>query len=253
MDSSSIHRLLERRGSGRRVALFHTLDSTSLELKRLLARDPGPALVAAEEQTAGRGRGRNTWHSPAGVNLHASLAIDVSGMARATLHLLSAAAGVGLHRALSAYAAGDLTLKWPNDLYLNGRKLAGILSEIFQDKEGRSWALCGLGVNVNAQEFPPHLDGKATSLRIEEKRDFNREELLVAAVLEIDDAAATLAREGAGPLLEEYGRRCTLWGRAASVDGLKGVMEGVSSEGGLRLRLEDGSVSEIMAGSVTLL
>ncbi len=253
MDSSSIHRLLERHGSGRRVALFHTLDSTSLELKRLLQRSPGPALVAAGEQTAGRGRGANAWFSPPGVNLYFSMTVDVSGIEPASVHLVSAAAGVGLHRAVSTLTDGDLSLKWPNDLYLNGRKLAGILSEIAPDPGGRPWALCGLGLNVNVETFPPELERKATSLRIEERRAFNREEILAAAVLEIDRAAQLLAPSGAGPLLDEYRRRCTLWGRTAAVDGLEGVMEDVSPRGGLLLRLKDGSVREIMAGSVELL
>jgi BirA family biotin operon repressor/biotin-[acetyl-CoA-carboxylase] ligase len=253
MSSSSIHSILQRRGSRRRVILVETLDSTSLELKRLLARDPGPAVVAAWEQTAGRGRGRSAWYSPPGVNLYFSMTVDVSGIEPASVHLVSAAAGVGLHRALSAHATGDLTLKWPNDLYLNGRKLAGILSEVVTDPGGRPWALCGLGVNVNAEIFPPELARKATSLRIEEKRDFDLQALLADAVLEIDRAAAMLGQGGAEPLLEEYRRRCTLWGRAAAVDGLEGVMEGISPRGGLLVRLKGGALREIMAGSVELL
>jgi len=244
--------LLRTRRLGRDLRPLETVDSTSEELKRLLAQEPAVLVVVADRQTAGRGRGANAWFSPPGENLTFSLSIEATGMEEKEIPLVSAAAAVALHRALSPLVSGVLTIKWPNDIYLNGRKLAGILSEIVRDAAGAPWVVMGIGLNVGTQTFPPELAGKATSLRIEEGRTFDREELLATILDEIEAAAARIMSGEKAGLLDEYRGRCSLWGRRVSVDGIPGTMEGISPRGGLLLRLEGGELREILAGSVEL-
>jgi BirA family biotin operon repressor/biotin-[acetyl-CoA-carboxylase] ligase len=244
--------LLRTRRLGQDVRHLETVDSTSEELKRLLAQKPAVLAVVADGQTAGRGRGASTWFSPPGENLTFSLSLEAAGMEEKEIPLISAAAAVALHRALSPLVAGALTIKWPNDIYLNGRKLAGILSEIVRDAAGAPWVVMGIGLNVGTETFPPELAGKATSLRIEEGRTFDPEDLLAAVLGEIEAAVERVTSGDAAGILDEYRRRCTLWGRRAGVDGLTGTMEGISPRGGLLLRLDGGEVREILAGSVEL-
>ena len=147
-----------------RLAVFDTLASTSDEARRR-ARDGAPegTLVMARVQTAGRGRQGRTWVSQPG-NLHLSLLLRPEApMARAAQ--LGFAAGLAVADAIHAFASkGAVTLKWPNDVLLDGRKAAGILLESEGDAAGRvAFVVIGIGVNLAAS--PADTEFPATSLK----------------------------------------------------------------------------------------
>ena len=253
MDRSRILGLLSTRGLGRDIRVFETVDSTSEELKRVLAGGPCECLVLAESQTAGRGRSSNAWHSPPGVNLYFSFSVSTGELEDRDIFPLSAALGVGLHRALSARTSKRLSIKWPNDLYLEGKKLAGILCEIVRQAGAGTFLVAGIGVNVNASTFPQEIVEKATSLFLHEMAIFDREELLASILNETEPVLGECMEKGIGSLLGEYRRRCSFWGRRIRIDGDEGIMRDISPRGGLLLERDDGSLVEIFAGSVELL
>ncbi len=253
MDRLRVIELLQTTRPDGYIRVYDSIDSTNNEAKRILALEEGERVIVAESQTAGRGRASNTWHSPAGANLYFSLVLDPGNVAEKDAGLLSIVFGVALHGAIAPLVSGKLSLKWPNDLYLEGRKLAGILSEVTTGPRGGKFVIVGMGVNVNTKEFPPELSASATSLLMEEKKQFVREELCAAIVNRTMAAAGRFREQGFAPFPDEFRKRCSLWGRKVVIDGRRGTMKDISNGGGLVLELDDGSRSEIFSGSVVFI
>jgi BirA family biotin operon repressor/biotin-[acetyl-CoA-carboxylase] ligase len=210
------------------------VDSTNA-LARSLAGDGAPhgTLVTAVEQFAGRGRQGRTWVAPAGSSLLCSLVL------REVPRLLPLAAGV----AVAEVAGGDAEVKWPNDVLVGGRKLAGILVE-GRPQEG--WAVLGIGVNVavDATDLPEELRDQVATL--------GRSPAAVEAVLEA--LMRTLEHWLAAPddaVLEAVRARDALRGRAVAWSGGRGVADGIDGSGRLVVRTEHGVVT-LEAGEVHL-
>lgn len=228
-----------------RLEAWRSIGSTN-DRARELARAGAASftVVVAEEQTAGRGRGGRSWSSPAGRGLWMSfLAPGRSGPLTPLL------AGLGLARAIEAVTEVRAGLKWPNDLWVDGRKVAGILCEA-----AAGATVVGMGVNVRQEraDFPPELAERASSLELAQGGAVSRSaltgtilrtarRLLDPPTLRLDDALA-----------DELARRDVLAGRALRVDGVSGVGRGVDRSGRLRIETPDGSVRTVTAGHVEL-
>ncbi len=196
--------------------------------------------MTAAEQTAGRGRQGRAWATPAGT------ALAVSTILRDPPPLLTLAAGLAVAdvaRALDAEGR-EPQIKWPNDVLLDGRKVSGILAEgRLQD----GWAVLGIGVNVaiRAEEFPPELAARATTLGREPEAVEEALTLLMAA----------LERWLATPvdaLLDAYRACDALLGRDIAWEGGRGVAAGIADDGRLRVRGDDGAEHQLDAGEVHL-
>ncbi len=201
-------------------------------------------LVVADEQTRGRGTKGRTWHSPAGLGLYASFILRPgdSTNERRSLHLLPLAAGLAVADAIQAAVGIAVQFKWPNDLVSGRRKLGGILVEAVFQGEAPSFAVVGIGVNVNhaATDFPAEIRGQATSLRLVVGRPVDREALLADLCLILESWYNALIR-GAR---EEVIRACE--DRMAFSPGdhvrvmtpdseIRAIYLGLESEGRLRL------------------
>ncbi len=153
----------EARASGWSFAFFDSLDSTNAEvLRQLAASVPSPLLIIAESQNAGRGRRGRNWVSPYGENLYYSLGLRIeSGF---SLDGLSLTVGLAVRQALLAFEA-EASLKWPNDILLGGRKVAGILLELSGEPGGTFQLAIGIGVNVNMLPGRVEIDQAWISLR----------------------------------------------------------------------------------------
>jgi BirA family transcriptional regulator, biotin operon repressor / biotin---[acetyl-CoA-carboxylase] ligase len=210
-------------------------DSTNERAKQLAAEGaPHGTLVTADEQTAGRGRQGRVWTAPP------RSAVLMSLVLRELDERLPLTAAVAICDGLPVEAA----IKWPNDIWIDGRKLAGILVE-GRPQEG--WAVLGVGLNVTTQQFPPELAESATSLRLAGV------DATPAQVLE--DLVASLSRWlGAPPtqILEAWRERDTLKGQLVRWTGGEGIADGIDDSGALRVETEDGPVT-LDAGEVHLL
>lgn len=235
------------------MRFLESVDSTNEEIKRIVSRSPGEYAVTSDCQSAGRGRGENAWYSPGVTNLYFSLSLDMGEMIEKDIYPVTAAIGVALHRSLSRFTTGELTLKWPNDLYIRGRKVAGILCEVIRTQAERTFIISGIGLNVNTNTFPPELAERATSLFLEEKKLFNREEILASLLNGIETVIDEFLEKGMETLLPEYRKRCTLWGRRVMIDAAEGIMQDISPRGGLLLKEDSGNVREFFAGTVELI
>ena len=148
----------------RSLHVLEEIDSTSDELRRRLCAGEGPGtIVVAHRQTRGRGRVGRTWHAPPEGNLSFSIAVELAGPTAETVPLLPLAAGIAAHKAVDETGA-SAALKWPNDVLIDGRKLAGILCETARLSPEGALAIVGIGVNIADRPFPKEIEEIAVSL-----------------------------------------------------------------------------------------
>ncbi len=170
-----------------RICRFHEIDSTNAEaIRRARAGEAEGAVFLAETQTAGRGRNGAVWESPPGKNLYLTFLLRPPVSPTDAVPITRVAA-FAIREALQRFVQG-LEIKWPNDILLNGKKVAGILSEMETRKGETSWVVCGIGINVNSdpEDFSLSLREVATSLKIAAARGFDREAVLQAVLEEME-------------------------------------------------------------------
>ena len=214
---------------------------------------PEGTVVCADCQTGGRGRFGRRWESPPEVNLYVSLLLrpPVEPQRAPQLTLLTA---ISLARAVEDASGIAAFLKWPNDLYLGGKKAAGILAEMSNDADRLRHVVIGIGLNVNADEshFPEALLANATSLRLVTGKTFRRSGLLARFL----DSFAVHYREflstGLAPLLPEWNRRSLLAGKRVRVRcgdrDAWGTAKGIDEAGMLRFRRDGAAAEERLPG-----
>jgi len=241
---------------GKRVYHFFKTDSTNRVAMELgYADEPEGAVVLAEEQTAGRGRAGRSWHSERGAGLYVTLLLRPK-LSPVQAPLLTMLAGLSAHTAVLAQTGLSAELKWPNDLLLNGKKLGGILTEMHAEPNAVRFVIVGIGINVSQEKFPGELAATATSLRKETGRLHSRLEILVKLLSQFETDYNRFLREGAGYVVQRFelvssfanGKRVKVdTGRETFV----GTTEGLSAEGLLMVKKEDGGSVTVIAGDVT--
>ncbi len=220
------------------------------------AEDGAPAFswYVADRQSAGRGRLGRAWVSPPGRNLYASCVLRPS-LPPARASQLSLAVAVAVHRAVSALGV-DARIKWPNDIHVNGRKLAGILCELRADPDRIDALVAGIGINVGmrADEFPPDLATPPTSLQME-GFDPDRTRLFVELAAALEAVVGLLETSGFAALRDEWNRACALHGKQVEVlfgeESRAGTVAGLDEDGYLILE-HAGGCERIVAGDVTV-
>jgi BirA family biotin operon repressor/biotin-[acetyl-CoA-carboxylase] ligase len=212
---------------------------------------PEGALVTAESQTKGRGRLGRVWHSPTKESLYFSLILRPR-LAPHRLPPLTLIAGIAVAEAIEAEKA-VVELKWPNDLLLGGQKVAGILTEMSCRGMAVEQVVLGIGVNLNMSGFPPELEAMATSLRRSTGREIDRARFTARLCSHLERLYQRFLAEGPAPLLPEWRRRATLFGRTVEVLSSEGrvcgIAESLDDEGALILRTDKGPI-KIVAGEV---
>lgn len=241
---------------GAEIVYREDVDSTN-RLASDLAREgaaEGTAVVA-ETQTAGRGRLGRTWTSPANVNLYLSVILrpDVAPAEVTSLSLVAAIAVAETVRETTGLRAG---IKWPNDVLLGERKVAGILTEMDAEADRVRFLVLGIGVNLNAttRDFPPDLRRKASSLRIAARRRIDRASFAGVLLSELEHYYERFVAGGFPAVKAAYDGWHCLPGRRVRVDGggdPRGVVQGVAPDGALLVETENGVV-RVSAGEVSL-
>ena len=230
-----------------RVLRFQTLGSTSDYLKENVSSLPSGALALAEIQTKGRGRMGRQWESD-GRSLTFSFLLKGERF-HGELPLLPFAAGEAVASSIEELGLGA-SLKWPNDVYLDGRKAAGILVESLFEGNAFLGAIVGIGVNLNQESFPLSLPF-ATSLRLEKGEEIDKESFFQRTLgnLEsiLEDPASSLGYFRARDFLK--GKRVSLnyYG-----ENLVGTARGIDGQGRLLLEKENGAIEAVSSGEATL-
>ena len=243
---------------GRDIRVFEQTTSTNDVIEKL-ARDgvKEGAVVFAESQTKGRGRLGRAWTSPARKGLWFSVLLRPDLRPQETTRLTVASAAA-LRRAIQSETGLDPEIKWPNDILIRGKKVAGILTELSAELDRVKHVILGIGVDVNlgANEFPAELRKTATSLKIESGKAISRPELATAILRELDHDYARVCGNFFADVADEWEAHCTTIGRAVTIQiggrRMSGRAESLDDDGALLLRTEHGHLERITGGDVTL-
>jgi len=208
---------------------YPTVDSTM----RIAAELPIGEVVVADEQTAGQGRHGHSWHSAPGVGLYCSIVLEPAP-------LLTLALGLATAEAIAI----PCDLRWPNDVMIGDRKIAGILVQLVEGK-----AIAGIGINLNQTAFPPELE--ATSLRLVTGREVHADDLIDPLLAAVD----TFTKLPSDDILRLFTRASSYAaGRRVTVDlpdgRISGTTRGLNPDGYLIVRKDDGSDTLVLAGGV---
>lgn len=252
LDGESIGRALATRRVARRIVCLAECDSTNSEALRRIGADPAACnglVIFAEHQSAGRGRLGRSWHAPRGASL---LMTAVVGGHPEVASRVVLATGVAIREAVHEVCGIEADLAWPNDVYVRGRKLAGVLVETARSGSGAAMLAVGIGVNClqHAGHFPPEIRARATSLEIEAHGAVSREAVAIGLLERLDELLPAAMGEAAHALGQRWrqhsgdvGRRAELVhggrnysGTVVDIDGSHGLW--MQLDGGGRLRFD---------------
>ena len=247
---------LETAWAGKTCLCFDALDSTNDYGKILSEKQKvHGTLIVADTQTAGKGRRGRAWQSPKGSSVSMSLCLEPKLPTER-------AAGLTLVMALSvASAIEEMTgekamIKWPNDIVLNGKKICGILTEMFL-REKDYVVIIGVGINVNILEFPPEIRNIATSLCLECGEKISREDLMKATMKHFESFYEKYEVSGDFSLLKgQYEKRLVNRNSQVRVldpkEPFEGIAKGIDELGNLLVLCEDGQLKSVCSGEVSV-
>lgn len=243
---------------GRKVFFYEETASTNAAAKELADKgEPSGTLVAADMQTAGRGRRGREWASPKGKNIYMTLLLrpECTPDKASALTLVMALA---VAEAVGEILPDRCKIKWPNDIVIDGKKICGILTEMSAEPDDIHYVVTGVGINVNQTSFPEELEGSATSLRLVSGRRISRARLAARVMHHFEAYHALFAEDGdLTRLIERYDALLVNRDREVRVLDPKGAYEGVArginEKGELIVeRACDGQTVLVYAGEVSV-
>jgi BirA family biotin operon repressor/biotin-[acetyl-CoA-carboxylase] ligase len=250
---------METKKIGRKIICFKETDSTNLVAFKLAEEGMEEGtVVIAEEQHRGKGRLGRHWESPYGTNLYCSIILrpPLSPVKAPQLTFLSA---VAVAQAIETTTSLHPFIKWPNDVLVNGMKVAGLLNEINAETEKIHFVVLGIGVNINMrrEQFPDELRHPASSLFLELGSPVNRVEFTRALLLAFDRLYDNYLAHGYDSIRKEWLSRSIVLGRKVKISFEEsesvGIVSGIDDYGALLLQKSDGEISRVLAGDVSLL
>ena len=240
------------------INIFQTIDSTNTYARELAEKNSVSGLVIlAEQQTGGRGRRGKSWVSPFAANIYLSIVWDFEQGAEA-LEGLSLAVGVAVRRALIAHGVQGVKLKWPNDIYVEQKKLGGILLEMIGDPAGHCSVVIGVGLNVSmpvSQASAIDQDWTDVATELQDKLPA-RNKLAAELISEILPLLGTFQEQGFAAYRDEWQAADAFYGQPAVISTPKqstaGIVKGVGINGALRLELDSGNIESFIGGELSL-
>jgi BirA family biotin operon repressor/biotin-[acetyl-CoA-carboxylase] ligase len=242
---------------GRKIYYYDETQSTN-DVAEQLARDGAMegTIVAAEYQNSGRGRLKRKWLSPKGRNLLFSVILRPH-LDPGFVSLMTIMSSVALARAMRQEGV-PARIKWPNDVYVDGKKIAGILTEMSSEQDRVKYVVIGIGMNVNmsADDFQEEIRPLATSMRLSKGLNLDRMAFFKKVLVELEDCYHKIRQGLHEAILEEWSRYSFLMGQWIEVVSgqrrLEGVVIGTDARGELLLKLENGFVESIISGDINL-
>ena len=238
---------------GKKIQHEEVVDSTqNLTWQLGLEGSPEGTVVFAQTQKKGRGRIQRQWISPRG-GVYLSLLLKPDFLSIQEVPQITLLIALGCLRGIKKATGVECSVKWPNDIYLKGKKLGGILCEINAEADRIHFLVAGIGINVNSKDLP----SQATSLFLNLKKKVSRVDIAKRILEEIEVCYRQAQREGFSNLLKEWGQFCLLWGKRVKVKvfnkRIEGEAAGIDEKGYLLLRKDNGLIEKVSAGDVTRL
>ncbi|TMP02702.1 biotin--[acetyl-CoA-carboxylase] synthetase [Pseudoalteromonas sp. S3178] len=239
------------------VEVHPIIDSTNSELMRRIqskAELESGKVVVAEMQQAGRGRRGRVWQSPFGANLYYSYFWRLDDGLQAAMGV-SIAVGLAVYDAIKALYQIDVELKWPNDIYINKQKLAGVLVELDGQPQGPCQLVIGIGINLQMPEsFSQHIDQAWTDLN-QHTQQLDKNELVASLTYYLEKRLLQYSQSGLQEMYEQWNALNAFAGEQVELNtghrSWRGICEGIDPQGGIRIR-QDGEVKSYYGGEVSL-
>lgn len=211
-------------------------------------------LALCEMQTAGKGRLGRTWQAPAGQGIWCSLLLRPA-LAPDKAPLMTLCAALAMAQAVAKETSLAPKIKWPNDLVVNGKKVCGILLEMAGDLDQIEFIVVGTGLNTGLDAFPSDLKDKATSLEDALNHPVSRSPILLSYLAFMEQAVARVEQQGFQGIFPAYrALSCTLNSRVNVTGGVvcQGIAVDMDEEGALIIKQDDGTISRVLAGDVSV-
>jgi len=242
---------------GRRdIIYFSETDSTNTRAKALADQGaPEGTVIVSEKQTVGRGRKGRNWFSPSREGIYVSLILrpDISPDEAPKTTLLTA---VAVAEALISLTRLKVNIKWPNDILISGKKIAGILKEIKAEMDAIDYIIVGLGLNVNTPDFPDDIREKATSILIETGAPFSRVRVIKEYLKQYERYYKIFGSIGFDPILARWKTLSNIIGQQITVESMgtehTGQVQDIDKDGVLILKDNSGQYHRIFSGDVRL-
>ena len=242
---------------GRPVFCFDEITSTNQYIKKIAEEGaPEGTLVIADEQTKGKGRSGRVWKTPKGTAVAMSLLLRPH-MPPSKISMVTLVMGLSVTRACTDLYDLQAGIKWPNDVVVDGKKLCGILTELSMELMTVNYVVIGTGINVNVREFPEELSSTATSLLLQLGHETGRAELIACCMKYFEQYYECFEQTvDLSLLMDEYNSLLLNRNRIVRVldpaGEYQGLALGINREGELLVRREDGSVTKVYAGEVSV-
>ena len=253
---SEIRPFLKTKWMGKTIHHFHTLDSTNSKAYQLaLDGAEEGEVVISESQEKGRGRLGRQWFSPPFLNLYLSVILRPK-IPPHQASLITLMAAVATADAIQKFSGLLPLIKWPNDILLRDRKIAGLLNEIHSEMDRIHFVILGIGVNLNLDErmFSKEIRAEATSLKIEMGQAISRKIFLQTLLQELEKWYTIFMKEGSALILKAWRDRAHIKGRRVKVTSfgkaLTGVAVDIDSDGALILETAGGKRERVVAGDI---
>ncbi len=253
---AEVRPLLRTKWMGRTIHHFHLIDSTNSKAYELALNGAEEGeLVIAESQKKGRGRLGRQWFSPLFSNLYLSVILRPK-IPPYQASLITLMAAVATADAIQKFSGLEPLIKWPNDILLRAKKVAGLLNEIHSEMDRIHFVILGIGVNLNTDRkmFSKEIREGATSLKIEMGQAISRKAFLQCLLQELEKWYEVFLKEGAHPVLKAWREQAQIKGRSVKVtsfgETLVGVAIDVDSDGALILETKQGERKRVVAGDV---
>ena len=238
--------------------IYHDSVSSTNDVAKLEAQNGAVhgTVVVAEEQLKGKGRIQRGWYSPKGEGLWMTVVLRPEWLPQEAAKCTLLAA-VMLHRVFTKLYGVNVGIKWPNDIFINGKKLVGILTEMNAQMDGINYIVIGMGINVNLnkQQLPEELEDIAISLNDVLDRKVSRLELFAEICKQFEIGYAEVNSKGFAQILDEWRKYSITLNKPVTVNGIKESYEGravdIDADGALIVE-SDGELKTVLAGDVSI-
>ncbi len=249
---------LETEVLGKRdIVYFTETDSTNTRAKELAVRGaPDGALVLSEKQTKGRGREERNWFSPSRDGIYLSLILRPS-IPPGEAPVITLLTAVAVAETLLSLTRLKIAIKWPNDILVGGKKLAGILTEMTTQGDSIDYVVVGLGLNVNMPRFPDDIRDKATSILIETGKRFSRVRIIREYLKWYETYYEVFKNIGFEPIRKRWRELTNMIGQQITVEMIdkrySGEVQDIDKDGALIITDRTGKSHRIIFGDVTVI
>jgi BirA family transcriptional regulator, biotin operon repressor / biotin---[acetyl-CoA-carboxylase] ligase len=243
---------------GSNIIFLPETDSTNNLVKEYAKNNAQEGLViVADSQTKGRGRTGKSWHSPPKTGIYLSILLKPN-LKHDQLSLITLLAGVSAVLTINEFSLHRASLKWPNDILINGKKICGLLCEMIQKQEKSLYLVIGIGLNVNqtSEQFPEDLKKTATSLKITNGSPVNRFTVIKSFLTNLDREYHFFLNKGGHSVIKKWSLNTNVFGKTVSIKHGPNIIKGTAIRldelGRLVLLMNNGHEEAFDSGEITL-